>query len=553
MILPKFIHLRAHLSRRRTAARLARIGEFTAAAVAVTDLQGVIEWVNDGFTRITGYSYEEAIGRVPGQLLQGPDTDVLEKARIGVALRARQSVAAELVNYTKEGRQFWIGMNIEPLVNSAGEVDGFVARAADITERHEQRVALNLLTKRFHLATRAAHIGVFERKAGDQNIWWSEVMYDIFAQDPATFKPSLAAWLALVHPEDRKRVSESAGDTGRARSAHKFQYRVLLPDGSIRHIDSTETTDWVANRVAGVAIDVTARVQAEERERVLQERLRVSSHQAGMAEIATGVLHNVGNVLNSLGIANSTALHNLKTLRLDRLEQTSSLIRQHRANLDAYLNEDERGRHLPQYLATLSAQISTGARAVEGELNTIDGLLDHLREIVGAQQASARLGGMLELVDMRLLIDAAILQQPLDAARIEVVRLYDELPSVTTDRHKVIQILVNLIGNARDAIELSNTKSGQILIRLRRDGDHILLCVEDTGVGMPEDVLARLWRFGFTTKHNGHGFGLHNSANAARAIGGTIGATSDGAGRGSQFALRLPLNIHSDVIHGAAA
>ena len=299
--------------------------------------------------------------------------------------------------------------------------------------------------------------------------------------------------------------------------------------------------------------DITARVQSEEREYRLQQQLRESSHQAGKAEIATGVLHNVGNVLNSLGIAHSTAARDLQALRLDRLEQAISAIRNNRATLAAFLTEDERGRNLPDYLAALAEHVTRNVQAVNAEMKTIDQLLHHLRDMVSAQQASARPGGSYEPIDLKELADAALLSQEPTLARIDVVRIYEDLPHVTTDRHQLLQILVNLISNARDAILVSDVQPGRIVVRLCRDGDHALVTVEDSGTGMSEEVISRLWRFGFTTKPNGHGFGLHNSANAARAIGATIVAQSEGQGKGSRFILRLPVDSDSQLPREAAA
>lgn len=258
---------------------LTQIGQLS--AIIVTDARGVMEWVSEGFTRITGYQFEEAVGRVPGELLQGADTDRTAAAQIGAALREGQPVVSELINYTKNGRAIWTGMHICSMINERGVVSGHVAILADITER----------------------------------------------------------------------------------------------------------------------------VEAEERERTLQRQLRESSHRVGMAEIATGVLNNVGNVLNSLGIANTTARRELQSLRLDRLQQASSMINSNRATLATYMSEDARGRHLPELLSAISAQLAVNAQAVETELHTIDQLLDHLRSIVGAQQSLAQLGGLREPI--RLGVQAA--------------------------------------------------------------------------------------------------------------------------------------------------
>ena len=526
--------------------RLARVARSTASAVIITDAAGVTTWVNDGFTQITGYGLNEAVGCKPGDLLQGPETDRDMVARIAAALRSNQSVAAELINYAKDGRRYWVGMKIEPLFASNGELEGFMAIEADITERQEERQTIERLTRHFDVATRAARVGVFERDATFEIVWWSEMMWEIFGQDPSTFVPSNEAWLQLIHPDDLERIRQEVQQFKQELAAVNMQYRIIRPDGELRHIQSigapAELQNGSVQRVGGITLDVTERVHAKEREQALQAQLRESSHRAGMAEIATGVLHNVGNVLNSLGIANSTAQRELKASRFEQLQQATALLRNNRETLAAFLTSDERGRHLPDYLPALSAQVSLNSRAVQAELATTEQLLNHLNDIISAQQELARIGGQYEYVHLSELIETALLVQSADLAQIEVTRAYEDLPPVSSDRHKLLQILVNLISNARDAIEAGAGGRGRISLKLAREGDLALLTVEDSGTGMSPDVLARLWQFGFTTKKDGHGFGLHNSANAAHEIGATLSAHSDGIGQGSRFILSLPIS-----------
>ncbi len=537
--------------------RLAQVVQATASAIIITDAEGVTVWVNEGFTRITGYDFAEAVGRTPGQLLQGADTDHRERARIGAALRARKSIAAELINYAKDGRRYWIGMKIEPLLAANGELDGFMAIEADITKRHEERQALEQMTRRFNMATRAARVGVFERDADWGVVWWSEGMWDIFGQNPSEFKPTIESWLGLIHPADRERIRLELIDLTRNRAAINLQYRIVRQDGEIRHVQSigapADLQDGAVDRIAGITLDTTERIRAEEREQVLQNQLRESSRLAGMAEIATGVLHNVGNVLNSLGIANTTARRDLKAMRLDRLEHASGLLLSNRATLASYLTEDERGRHLSEYLPALSAQMSANARTIQAELETTQQLLHHLGDIVSAQQELARLGGRRESLRLNELVETALLVQAAELTHIELVREYQELPPIMTDRHKLVQILVNLISNARDAVQAGASAHPRIVVKLQVDGHHVVAAIEDSGIGMSQEVLSQLWQFGFTTKEKGHGFGLHNSANAAHEIGATLTAHSDGAGCGSRFILRLPIDNPEPMLSGIAA
>ena len=404
-------------------------------------------------------------------------------------------------------------------------------------------VDAEMLAIRFDIATRTVGVGVHERRASDRDMWWSDAMWDIFGQDPRTFRSSADNWLKVVHPEDQDHVKENGGAWGKSRTSLNLQYRIIRPDGTIRHLQSMASTtpSGSTDRIAGITFDITERVTAEHKAYGHQQELRESSHQAGMAEVATVVLHSVGNVVNSLGIANSTIRRELQALRVEQLEQATALISANRATLPSFLTEDERGRHLPDYLPALSAQISSKVQAVQAELDTTAALLEHLRDIVSAQQVRAHVGGKLEPVDLKELVDAALTGQAMERSHIEVVRGYESLPLVTTDRHKLLLIVVNLLDNARDAVLASSTQPGRIVLHIGREGDNAVVSIEDSGVGMSPEVLSSIWRYGFTTKSNGQGFDLHNSANAAREIGATIAGHSDGPNKGSRFILRLPI------------
>ncbi len=430
----------------------------------------------------------------------------------------------------------------------------FVVRARQVDER---RHALEHLNARFSVATRAAHIGVFDHSPFDDDASWNDVMCEIFGEDPAVFRPTVQAWRARIYPGDRQRVLENAGGTSGARTSPGIQYRIVRPDGTIRHLQligsfaELETGD--PSRITGMVMDITERVEAEERERALQRKLRESIQRAGVAQIATGVVDHVGIVLNNLGIASTAARRELQALHLDRLQEASSMISSNRAKLATFLYEDARGRHFPELLSELSAHLAVNAQAVESELHTIDQLLDHLRRMVNAQQSLAQLGGMREPIRLQELVESALIVQALDHSGIEVERVFDDLPPVATQRHKLLQIVVNLIDNARDAVRVGGTQPSRIIVRLHRESNFAVLSVEDTGIGMSADVISRLWQFGHTTKADGLGLGLHNSAHAAREIGATIEAHSEGLNKGSRFILRLPIDEWPTSVEGSAA
>jgi signal transduction histidine kinase len=428
-------------------------------------------------------------------------------------------------------------LDTQPRTLSAQEIGALADLAA--------LVDAELLDVRFDIATRAVGVGVHERRAKDRDMWWSESMWAILGQERHTFPSNADAWLAVIHPEDQDHVRAIGGAWGKSQTSLGVQYRIIRPDGAIRYLQSIgaaiEKKDGSLDRIAGITLDVTERVAMEQLEHGKQKKLQESAHQAGMAEVATGVLHSVGNVVNSLGVGNTTMRRDIKALRIDRLEHAATLVHAHRATLACFLTNDERGRHLPDYLLALSAHMSSRVQAVQAELDTADALLEHLRDIVSAQRAHANLGGMREPVDPKELTEAALSLQAPEASHIEVLRCYEPVPLVTTDRHKLMLILVNLLNNARDAVLASSTQPRRIVVKIAREMDHVLITIEDSGVGIPQEVLSQLWRFGFTTKPDGQGFDLHNSANAAREIGATISAHSDGADKGARFTVSLPI------------
>jgi len=172
---------------------------------------------------------------------------------------------------------------------------------------------------------------------------------------------------------------------------------------------------------------------------------------------------------------------------------------------------------------------------------------------VNVQQELARVGGRRETLQVEELLETALLVQAGEFKQIEIVREYEQVPPISTDRHKLLQIIVNLISNARQAVQAADGKTSRILLSIARDAGHVRVMVEDSGIGMTPEVLSKIWRFGFTTKKNGHGFGLHNSALAAQEIGATLTAHSDGTGRGSRFTLQIPLENSEPMLSGEAA
>ena len=426
---------------------------------------------------------------------------------------------------------------------------------AEAAVERRRRSELETLSIRFGIATKAGRAGVYEWRENSEDVWWSDTMHELYGQPAEAFHPSLASWLSLVHADDRLAAAAALQASMRERGPLRSHYRIVRPDGSVRHIESVgvvvaESFD-LGPRLVGIDFDVTERVEAAQRERELQEQLRDASRHAGMAEVATNVLHNVGNVLNSVNVSASMVADIVKRSKGAGLARVVTLVQEHGGELGSFLTSDERGKHVPVYLEQLAKALQSEQRAALGELESLSRNIQHIKEIVAMQQSYAKLAGVTDSVDLKSLIDDS-LRMNAAAESANCVALHHELdnvPPIVVDKHKVLQILVNLVRNARHACEASERGDKRVLVKLSNRSDGVRIAVTDNGIGIPGENLTRIFSHGFTTKKQGHGFGLHSGALAARELGGTLQAASDGPGRGATFTLDLPLKP-PEMSHG---
>jgi signal transduction histidine kinase len=294
--------------------------------------------------------------------------------------------------------------------------------------------------------------------------------------------------------------------------------------------------------MVGIDLDVTERVAAQRREDILQRQLRDASRQAGMADVATSVLHNVGNVLNSVNVSANLVADSLKRSRAAGLGRVVALLQEHQGDLGRFVAHDERGKVLPVYLAELSRHLSADNRNALQELDALRGNIDHIKDIVTMQQRYAKLGGAAEPIDIEHLAEESlrINASAFERHAITVVRRFADVPQITVDKHKVLQILVNLLRNAKDACDGLSDRERRVTLTVERCATGVRVAVADNGAGIAAEHMSRIFTHGFTTKKTGHGFGLHSGALAAREIGGVLRAESLGAGRGATFLLELP-------------
>ncbi|MFO1478026.1 MAG: two-component regulator propeller domain-containing protein [Verrucomicrobiota bacterium] len=289
-------------------------------------------------------------------------------------------------------------------------------------------------------------------------------------------------------------------------------------------------------------IEERKRMQAEV-EQTHQQLLEIS-RRAGQAEVASGVLHNVGNVLNSVNVSTAVVADRIRNLQVPNLVKASQILEQHEHDLARFLTEDPKGRKLPVFFQQLAQYLEQEQRKMLGEMKELSDNIEHIKEIVAMQQAYTRVSGTEELLPLSEIVENALRMQEASCGRhgVEVVRDFQPVPPASVDRHKALQILVNVLQNARQACIEGGQQPRRIHVRLRRDGPaHIALEIQDNGIGIPPENLTRIFSHGFTTRPHGHGFGLHSAALAAREMGGTLGAASGGPGMGATFTLTLPV------------
>ncbi|MFO0982331.1 MAG: ATP-binding protein [Planctomycetota bacterium] len=290
-------------------------------------------------------------------------------------------------------------------------------------------------------------------------------------------------------------------------------------------------------------LEVEHRIATQQKLEEAHKQLLATSRQAGMAEVATSVLHNVGNVLNSVNVASLCVADNLRRSKAAGLSRAVALLREHATDLGAFLTSDPRGKQLPNYLAQLSEHLASEQSDALKELGQLQKNIEHINDIVMMQQSYARVSGVVEAVKVSELVEDALRMNAGALIRhdVQIARELDDGLSIVVDKHKVLQILINLIRNAKYACDESHRPDKQVAVRVSSDDGRVRIAVSDNGIGIPSANLTRIFNHGFTTRKNGHGFGLHSGALAAKEMGGALSVHSDGPGQGATFVLELPL------------
>lgn len=458
------------------------------------------------------------------------------------------------------GRSEGLASEVEQLISLVSD-----AYAQSDEDREQIERSMDLSSK--ELLERNRELGLAESK---YRAIFENVCEGIFQVTPSgellSANPSLAKICGYENSDALKSAIVNMGDQVYARpgrraevlerieregSAIELESEWRRRDGTIIWISETAHAVRDANGnvsyYEGTIWDITGRKSAEAERQQLHARLVALSRQAGMAEVATGVLHNVGNVLNSVNVSADVIATRLRESELASLTKVIAILREHSSDLTDYLTSHPQGQMVPQFLGELVQCLNEEQSAIQAEVTALARGIEHIKQIVSAQQSIAKGSNLLTAADPAALMDAALVMHghSMERHSIEVVRRYESVGEIPLDKHKVLQILINLVSNAKHAISAHGGGVKRITATIRRtDASPKQLKFElaDTGNGIRAENLTRIFSHGFTTKADGHGFGLHSAANAAREMGGSLSAVSAGDGMGATFILELPLH-----------
>jgi PAS domain S-box-containing protein len=500
--------------RTRDANRLAEIARRTANAVIITDRNGRVEWVNEGFTRITGFASTEIVGRKPGELLQGPLSDRREIAKIREAVARGESVTAELLNYHKNGHTYIIRIEIEPLRDENGELNGFMAIESDVTAQRESERKIREQSEQ--LGTLVHNLpGVAFRVACDEkwtNVFVSDAIERLTGYPASDFiNNAVRDCASITHPDDISMIEAAVTKAIESRSDYNVEYRIIHKSGQSRWVNERASVIFDGDRplyIDGAQYDITELRDARE---------AASAASQSKSEFLANMSHEIRTPMTAiLGFADLLAESATRSGDAESIEHVDT-IRRNGQHLLALIND----------ILDLS-KIEAGKMTVESVDLAPRNLIEDAIQTLAGRAAEK---GIALRADIDPKLPAAIRSDPL----------------------RMRQVLLNLIGNA-----IKFTQKGSVTLRASVAPGQLLRCeISDTGVGMSPEAVSRLFRpfeqadSSTTRRFGGTGLGLRISKRLTQMLGGDIEVTSE-PGRGSCFIATFALIEGADSLAAIA-
>jgi PAS domain S-box-containing protein len=512
------LHSRELARREHEARDLAMVASRTHSAVIITDAKGVALWVNEGFTRISGYAASEVLGRKPGQLLQGPETDAGTIAMMSECLSHGEGFHCEILNYAKDGRQYWLDVEVQPMLGEDGRIEKFMAVELDITDRKRRESELRQAEEFLDSVVENIPAMVFVKDARElryQRI--NRAAEQIIGLPREAFAGKSDT--DFFPPEQARRYIEEDRRVLEGRQVLEIEDDSFdAADGQSRMLRTRKIPirgkDGTPLYLLGISEDITE----HHRQKLLLQKAKEEAEGASLAK--------------SQFLANMS--HEIRTPMNGMLGMTELL-------LGTVLSERQR------------RFAETAYRSGEALLEIINDILDFSKIEAGKLELQSE-----PFAPRQLMEDVGtLLAQRAHHKRIELACEVDEaLPhALVGDAGRLRQVLINLAGNA-----IKFTEAGEVALRMRAAprGTGTGLCaidfeIADTGIGIPPEVRQRLFRVfeqgssATTKRYGGTGLGLAISQHLVQMMGGQIGVRSE-PGQGSVFTFSLLLPVDREQV-----
>lgn len=300
-------------------------------------------------------------------------------------------------------------------------------------------------------------------------------------------------------------------------------------------------------RYSTIVTQALISVSTQEKIELLNKKLLAMARQAGMSDVATSVLHNIGNVLNSLGVSSSVLHDKIENISSTKLLNLINLIEDNLNDQYRYFSEDPIGKKLFQYIFLIAKESDVDKKSLLEEVDQISLHVKHIKYVVSMQQSIAKPIKMTSTIIVSKLIKQIIKRysNQIDAHKIIVTQNYESELAILTDQYKLEQIIQNVLQNAIESLIQNQSLYKKLIISTNSSNDQMLIKIADNGVGISADDINKIFNFGYTTREEGHGFGLHYSALAAKELDGELQVVSKGKLQGAEFILTLPLKKYN--------
>ncbi len=449
-------------------------------------------------------------------------------------------------------------LNIESRPQTNELWQKFIARVSQTyhdadQERYMHERSMNIsskemmdLNEKLEHAQHIARLGYWTYDGLSDRSIWSKESFALLNLNPADKPPGHKQLSALVHEIDYYEIKQKIISALKDKKDFECEARLINAEGIFQWYRIIGQCLSGEQQIAGVIFDIHKNKLAEEKIIELNQQIASTARRAGMAEVATTILHNIGNILNSSNVSINLLKTNLSQDYIKKLFKVFEMLEQHQGNVLEFLNNDEKGHIIPDYLVAVSKILREDHQKNNQEIDSLIDDLNHINKIVAMQKTISGLSSMNEKLYLPDIVDTAIKMSISTTYNnsILITKDYRSCPLINTDKSKLLQILVNLIHNAKDAVILNldnPIKEINFLIK-KLNHNAVQVIVSDNGIGIDPLNLSEIFSFGFTTKKNGHGFGLHSSALSAESMGGSLFAESSGLGFGAQFILTLPIS-----------